>query len=152
MCYRFVSFVRAQAKYRVYPRPRDGNTKHNKKTKAKKVQWCPSKCTRTAHSATVAPSIRRLVHVHRAVRPRVAERAHDGRHVVEVQVAGRRLDVRAPDLRRLLRALLVRVAVLLQAAHAVHDLGAAEAREERPRLDDADMHDGRVQPLHRART
>ena len=68
-------------------------------------------------------------------------------HVVQVELASHRLGEHPAHLRGLLRALFVRVAILLQTFDAVLDLRPPETREKHARLDDADVHDRRVQPL-----
>lgn len=70
------------------------------------------------------------------------------RHVLQIIFSRESLVVLTCDLRRLLHAFLVRVAVLLEPLDAVVDFWAAEPCEQGPSLYDADVHDCGVQTLH----
>ena len=75
-------------------------------------------------------------------------RPNDGRrHMIQRSFARARHLVHLRDLCGLFAALFVRIAVLLQPTYAVLHLGPAEPREQVASLDDADVHDGGVEPL-----
>ena len=68
-------------------------------------------------------------------------------HLIKAGALVHRLIIVALHLIRLLSCLLIGVAILLEALDTVVDLGASQAGQEGAGLDDANMHDGRIEFL-----